>query len=104
VIYDPQSGENAPINKPGLGRLHKVENATKYTVMIQYPDSNLNGDDTGKIWINPSWNEIKIVDLTKQYEWKFDMDIPYSYEESLVYSIDNASKMSRLNLLIVKNH
>ena len=92
VIYDPQSGENAPINKPGLGRLHKVENATKYTVMIQYPDSNLNGDDTGKIWINPSWNKIKIVDLTKQYEWKFNMDIPYSLEESLVYSIDNASK------------
>ena len=60
--------------------------------MIQYPDSNLNGDDTGKIWINPSWNEIKIVDLTKQYEWKFDMDIPYSLEESLVYSIDNAAK------------
>lgn len=55
--------------------------------LVFFSDSN----EKGTIWINPSWNELK-VDLNKQYIWKVEYSSTFGYETNLTYAINNAEK------------
>ena len=58
-----------------------------YKIQFELPNKNAGG----KIWLNPSYNIIK-VDLDKVYEWRQTCDLSDGMETSLTYSIDNAEK------------
>ena len=73
-------------SKPGTVLINKVTKGTIYNVTC-FSDSN----EKGTIWINPSWNELK-VDLNKQYIWKVEYSSTFGHETNLTYAINNAEK------------
>ena len=65
------------------------------TVQIKWWTYNItcfsDSNEKGTIWINPSWNELK-VDLNKQYIWKIQYIGIFEHETNLTYAINNAEK------------
>ena len=74
-------------SKPGVSRIYDISKGYTYSLTITVP----NDDEKGFVWLNPSWNEIK-VDLNKMYQFKFDYIDDFDTEPKLIYSIDNADK------------
>ena len=104
VLYDGSSTVNfkmgqltSSFTKPGSVIIKQVSKNGFYNITC-YTDSN----DKGTIWLNPSWNELK-VDLNTIYEWKLDFSNINGVESKLIYSIDNADKSVKFKFTYNKN-
>lgn len=89
LIFQAKGGDaEIDVTAPGSSRILGISQGETYKILLNYTQES---DEKGFIWVNPSYNEIK-VDLTKKYEWKFDYADLMGAESKLVYSIDNADK------------
>ena len=73
-------------SKPGEVVIQEVSKGTYFNISF-----NSDTDEKGTIWINPSWNELK-VDLNKMYLWTIEYSGLRELESNLTYAIDNADK------------
>ena len=88
-IHGGSTGISCTISEPGRGEMINLDIGNTYKINIDY--LNPNSTEKGKIWINPSYNPIK-VDLDKVYGGKFVIYNTYEIESQLTYIIENAQK------------
>ena len=96
MIHNKERVNNI-FSKPGSVIIKQVSKNGFYNITC-YTDSN----DKGTIWLNPSWNELK-VDLNTIYDWKLDFNNINGVESKLIYSIDNADKSVKFKFTYNKN-
>ena len=89
ILFDFKSDGSdysGSFGKPGHVIINELKKGYFYNITFS-TDSN----DKGTIWLNPSWNELKL-DLNKMYEWKFHYHSITGYESRITYTTDNADK------------
>jgi hypothetical protein len=89
LVFPMEGGDiTQDVNAPGISQILGISKGVTYKICLNYTQVS---EEKGFIWINPSYNEIK-VDLTKKYEWKFDYMDYFGADSKIVYTIDNADK------------
>lgn len=89
LVFPMEGGDiTQDVNEPGISQILGISKGVTYKICLNYTQVS---EEKGFIWINPSYNEIK-VDLTKKYEWKFDYMDYFGADSKIVYTIDNADK------------
>ena len=81
------SVSKSSFTKPGHSYITSLSKGITYTLTITCPSGS-----KGTFIMNPEWNEVN-VDLSKMYQWKFDISgLTGDESAKLIYSIDNADK------------
>ena len=88
-ISSTNTDRKTSINKPGEGLIISPNSGNNFNLKFL----NINSNDKGTIWVNPSTNVLP-VDLNKKYEGKFPIGDQYGINAvyQLTYKIDNAEK------------
>ena len=71
--------------------INGITSGSSYSIIFE-----LGKEEKGTVWINPSWNELK-VELDKKYEWPLEYKSEKPLETKLIYKIDNADKNATFN-------
>ena len=83
-------------SEPGISEISKISKGSLFKITF-----NLEPNEKGKFWINPSWNELK-VDLNRTYEWPIEYGSISKLETSLTYTVDNAVQKAKFDFTYEK--